>query len=315
MSDEQVLIISPVRNEAAHIEQVIDGMAGQRRPPDAWVVVDDRSEDDTLAILRANEHRLPFLRVLQAPEQGIPAGADRLRAAADAVAFNWALRQVGDIPYGFIGKLDGDIALAPEHFERLLAEFAAEPRLGACGCYLEYEDRGRWRLQEMPDYHVPGPVKLYRRRCFEDIGGMLEMLGWDTADEVYARMHGWRTRSLRDLRARHLKAPGSVGGFVHGKVRHGECVWIVNYPASVVALRSLRLLPTWPPVIAGLAYAWGYARARLRGLPQIPDPELLDRSRAEQRARVRAELRRRLRVTSRTDRPPSAPPPPPAARS
>lgn len=297
---ETVLIISPVRNEAAHLGRVIDGMAAQTRPPEHWIVVDDRSDDGTYEMLLEREAELPFLRVLQAPDQGIPAGADRLRAAADAVAFNWALARVREegLDYDYIGKLDGDIELHPTHFERLLAELRAESRLGLVGCYLEYEKDGGRVLQEMPDYHVPGPVKLYRRDCFQQIGGMPELLGWDTADEVALRLRGWSARSLRDLRAVHLKPPGSVGGYVAGKVRHGECVWIVNYPASTVLARGLRLARERPYGIVAAAYVFGYFRARLRRDPQWPDEEVRAAAREEQRQRLRAELRRRLRRPS-----------------
>lgn len=295
MSDA-VLVISPVRNEAAHLARVLDAMAAQTRPPEHWVVVDDRSDDGTYEMLLEREREIPFLRVLQAPDQGIPAGADRLRAAADAVAFNWALGRMREegVEFGYIGKLDGDIELDPAHFERLLAELRADPRLGLVGCYLEYEKDGGLVLQEMPDYHVPGPVKLYRRDCFAQIGGMPELLGWDTADEVALRLRGWSARSLRDLRARHLKPPGSVGGYVAGKVRHGECVWIVNYPASTVLARGLRLVRERPYGVVGLAYVFGYFRARLRRDPQWPVDEVREAAREEQRRRFRSELRARF---------------------
>lgn len=312
MSGEHVLIISPVRNEAAHLPQVIEAVAGQRRRPDRWVIVDDRSEDETLAIARRHERRLPFLTVLQAPPLPAAPGGDRLRRAAEAVAFNWALGQAGE-PYDFVGKLDGDVVLAPEHFEHLLAAFDADPALGLAGCFLQALEGGRWRVQEMPDYHVQGAVKLYRRGCFEAIGGVREQLGWDTADEIAARQHGWTTRSFRAHPGRHLKPSGSVGGLLRGRVRHGECVWIVNYPPSIVALRVVRILARRPYVVGGLAHAFGYVRARVRGVPQVPDPELLRYARDEQRRRARTELRGALRrLTSRTGRRPSAPAPPPA---
>lgn len=292
MSDA-VLVISPVRNEAAHLARVLDGMAAQTRPPEHWVVVDDRSDDGTYELLLERERELPFLTVLRAPDQGIPAGADRLRAAADAVAFNWALGRMREegVDYGCIGKLDGDIELDPTHFERLLAELRADPDLGLVGCYLEYEKDGGTVLQEMPDYHVPGPVKLYRRECFEQIGGMPELLGWDTADEVALRLRGWHARSLRDLRACHLRPPGSAGGYIAGKVRHGECVWIVNYPASTVLARGLRLARERPYGIVAAAYVFGYFRARLRRDPQWPDEEVRRAAREEQRERLRSAMR------------------------
>ena len=61
--EPRILIISPVRNEAAHIERVVRSVAAQELPPARWIVVDDRSDDDTLAILRRLEAEVPFLTV------------------------------------------------------------------------------------------------------------------------------------------------------------------------------------------------------------------------------------------------------------
>ena len=57
----RILIISPVRNEAAHIERVVRSVAAQELPPARWIVVDDGSDDGTLEILRRLEPEVPFL--------------------------------------------------------------------------------------------------------------------------------------------------------------------------------------------------------------------------------------------------------------
>ncbi len=48
---QRLLLISPVRNEEAHIERIADAVARQTRRPDLWVVVDDASTDRTPEIL------------------------------------------------------------------------------------------------------------------------------------------------------------------------------------------------------------------------------------------------------------------------
>jgi len=45
--EPSILIISPVRNEAAHIERVVRAVAAQELPPARWILRDDHSDDDT----------------------------------------------------------------------------------------------------------------------------------------------------------------------------------------------------------------------------------------------------------------------------
>ena len=59
-------------------------------------------------------------------------------------------------------------------------------------------DARRLASDPVPGYHVRGALKLYSRACFEAIGGIEERLGWDTIDETYARMRGFRTQSFDD---------------------------------------------------------------------------------------------------------------------
>lgn len=287
----RLVVVSPVRNEGAHLGRVGAAVVAQRRRPDRWLIVDDGSTDDTPAVAAALAAGEDWIEVLSAPSGD--AGPDRLAAATEAAAFRWALDRLEGDPWTFLAKLDGDIALSPEHYERLLAEMEADERLGIAGCYLEDEVGERRIVHKMPDHHVNGALKLYRRACWEQIGGMPPQLGWDTLDETLARMLGWRTRSFRDLRAVHLRPSGSAGGQLRGRARHGTCAWIAGYPAELAVLRAGRLVFARPPVLSGAAFLWGYVRAALvrRGRPD--DPALVRFSRREQRRRLLAALRRR----------------------
>jgi GT2 family glycosyltransferase len=285
----RLLVVTPARNEADHIDAMAAAVAAQTRPPDLWVVVDDSSTDDTLARARALERELGFLRVLEAPAVAAT-GGDRLAVAAEARAFNWALAQTGAEGFDYVGKLDADIVVDPRHFERLVAELESDPKLGIAGCWLVEEHGGRWVHNVMPEYHVNGAVKLYRAGCLREIGGVEERLAWDTIDQTRARMLGWKTRSLHGIDARHLRRSGSAAGVLRGSARHGECVWIVAYPLPVVLLRALRLAIGPPPRLAGPAFLYGWLRAAVRQRGRVEDPALRAFSRREQWARVAAPI-------------------------
>jgi hypothetical protein len=289
-----LLIVTPVFNEARHLDRTARAMAAQERPPDRWVIIDDGSRDDTLAIARAWEGRLPYLTVMEAG--AAREGPDRLALAREARAFNLAIRAVDWAAFTHIGKLDGDVELPPHWFATLLERLEEDPSLGLVGGRLaEPGPNGNWALIPIPAMHVHGAVKLYTRACLEAIGGIPERLAWDTIDETYARMRGFRTASYPDLVGRHHRPWGSADGRLRGKARHGECAWVLHQSLPWVTLRALKLSRVPPIGFSGAAFLYGYVRAATRRAPQVDDPEF--------RRFLRAELRARLTAPGRSWRP------------
>jgi biofilm PGA synthesis N-glycosyltransferase PgaC len=282
-----LLLITPARNEAAHILRTARAVEAQTRPPDLWLVVDDGSDDATPDLLRRLAAEIPFLRVLTTPRGRTKAGPDRLALAAEARAFNWALQQVELDGFTHIGKLDGDIELPPDYFARLLERFDADPELGIAGGMLLEPDGGAWKRERVPEYHVRGALKLYTSACFEAIGGIEERLGWDTIDETYARLRGFRTRSFGDLVARHHRPEATADGALRGRARHGQCAYILHYGLPWVVLRSVKEAAYKPVGLTGAAFLYGYLRSAARREPRVDDEAF--------RRFVRRELRERLR--------------------
>jgi biofilm PGA synthesis N-glycosyltransferase PgaC len=281
-----VLLVSPVHNEAAHIERVVAAVARQTVPPALWLVVDDASTDDTATILWRQQPHVPFLRVLQRRPEALT-GKDRLAGGAAPRAFNWGLARAGDLSrFTHVGKLDGDIELPPDYFERLLERFAADPRLGLAGGRLVERRGGRFKQIRIPSQHVHGALKLYRTDCLEAIGGLQPRLGWDSIDQTYARMRGWDARSFEDVVAVHHRHWGSAQGRLRGRARHGACAWIGHQPPSWALLRAIKLSWTPPVGLSGGAFLGGYVLAALRRTPRLEDEEF--------RRFVRRELRGRL---------------------
>ena len=285
--NERLLIITPVYNEVANVERTARSVAAQTRVPDVWLVVDDGSTDGTLELLGELAAEIPCMRVLSAPQRPDERESrDKLALAKEARAFNFALEQAGLDGITHLGKLDGDIELPLHYFERLLEHFREDPRLGLGGGVLD-ELRGRtWRRASAPSYHVHGATKLYSRECFEAVGGIEERLGWDTIDETYARMRGYRTRSFEDVAARHHRPWGSADGRLRGSARHGECAYIVRYSLPWVLLRTVKTFRARPYVLSGLWFLSGYLLAWARRCPKLEDDDF--------RRFVRRELHSRL---------------------
>lgn len=299
--NERVLIVSPVRNEAAHIELVVAAVVAQELQPSRWIVIDDHSSDDTLARLRRLELEIPFLTVFSAPAAPLVGGRDRLAQAAAPRNFNVGLAHAEWREFSHVMKLDGDIELPPHYLRELLGRFRAEPRLGlAGGVLVEPAEDGGLRAIRIPRNHVHGAVKLYSRECFEAIGGVQDRLGWDTIDQTYARMRGYRAQSFEDLVSVHHRPLGTADGALRGRARHGTCAYIVHYPSGWVSLRSVKVAIRYPPRgLSGLAFIYGYARAAWRRVERVPDPAYRRFTRRELRRRELQMLRELPRVVVR----------------
>jgi hypothetical protein len=290
----RVLIVSPVRNEAAHIVRVARAVASQELAPASWIVIDDGSTDGTFERLCELQRELSFLTVLRAPRELAGSDArDRLAQAVEIRNFNIALdlAKAQLDSYTHLMKLDGDIELPPDYLRVLMERFAREPLLGiAGGVLVEPKPNGGMRKIAIPGYHVHGALKCYTRACYAAIGGVQERLGWDTIDQTYARMRGFHTRSFPDLVSVHHRPLASADGALRGHARHGECAYIAHYDPLWTTLRSLKVARRRPRGLSAAAFLYGYARAAARGVEQVPDPEYRSFTRRELRGRMLGAL-------------------------
>jgi glycosyltransferase involved in cell wall biosynthesis len=265
-------------------------MSRQTRPPDLWIVVDDGSDDGTADKLEALSADVPFMSLLRTPQGHTRDTGDRHAVAAAPRAFNWALQTTDWREFTHIGKLDGDIELEEDYFERLLHEFELDAQLGIGGGVLVEPIGSSWEMVRTPRHHVRGALKLYRRACFDAIGGIQERLGWDGIDQVYAQMRGYHTVSFEHLVARHHRVCGTADGAVRGWVRFGEAYHVLHFSFPWVFLKALKCITERPRGLSGLAVVYGYMRAGWRSLPSVDDPEYRRFVRRDERRRLMAAV-------------------------
>jgi len=280
-------IVSPVRNEERFLRKTLESVVAQRETPVTWVIVDDGSTDSTAAIAREYAASFQFIRLVSNTRGADPMPADRLLWAAEVVAFNTGLREIDLDSVDYIVKLDGDLAFGPEYFAALMDEFESDPSLGMAGGYCYQVVGGKRRMEWNPESHVRGPTKMYRKACFEAIGGIPCVYAWDALDEIKAQMAGWRTRSFA-LPVDHLKPTGTVGGLVRARERQGIGAYLLGYHPAFVMARSLRLAMAPPRILGGLAFLVGFVGAMAGRQPRIANAETIAYLRGQQMARLRS---------------------------
>jgi biofilm PGA synthesis N-glycosyltransferase PgaC len=286
----RLAVVMPFLDEERLLPTVLSSIATQTRPPDCLVLVDDGSRDASpaLAAQFAREHG--YARVQRRVVRD--RGHDRLDGAHELRAFEWALSTLGE-PWDVVSKLDADLRLAPGTFASMVARFEADPQLGIAGPrLLSVDEKGRDVSHRTRPEHVEGAARFYRRACLEEIRPIPPILGWDTIDEVRARMRGWRTAGgmAAEEPVVHVRPMGAHDGALRAFRRWGMCAYGYGEHPLHVALIALRRMRERPVILGGAAYLAGWLVAALRRAPRA-EPELRAYVRRDQVRRIGRRLR------------------------
>lgn len=291
MTPTTYAVITPARDEAPNLRRLAACLVAQTVTPAAWIVVDDGSTDRTAELVAALAREHGWVRLVPGPGQKLARGAPIVRA------FHAGLAALDPLP-NMVSKIDADITVEADHFERLLEAFEQDPRLGvAGGSGFEQDAEGVWRERHGTGPAVWGGCRAYRRECLEAVLPLVEHMGWDTLDLIKANLNGWKTEILYDLPFRHHRSEGERDGRrLRTTTIQGEGAYYMGYRPSYLLIRTLFRAVRDP---AAVGYLLGYARARVRRQPQVADPELRAYVRRQQRLRelpLRAREARRERT-------------------
>ena len=274
-------VITPVRDEEDHLRSTAESMVAQTIRPTEWVIVNDGSTDGTAGVIEEYAGRYSWILGVHRENRGF-----RKSGGGVVDAFNDGLRALTCQDWEFLVKLDGDLAFEPDYFENCFETFQREPRLGVGGgviCYVEDEVK---RFEPCPAFHVRGATKIYRKACWEAIGGFWPAPGWDTIDEVKANMLGWMTRSFPELHLVHHRLTGSADGPWGGYIKNGRANYISGYHPLYMAAKCLARLGRRENVRGALALMYGFVTGYLKRIPQVDDPQLIRYLRSQQIGRL-----------------------------
>jgi glycosyltransferase involved in cell wall biosynthesis len=279
VSEISYLVVTPARNEQDNIGHTIESMAGQTRRPLRWVIVNDGSNDRTAEIIEAAAREHPWIVAVHRDDRGF-----RQQGGGVVEAFKDGFSRVAAEPWDFLVKFGADLSFEPDYFERCLQKFFEEPQLGIGGGTISHPVNGVLVCEAPgdPAFHVRGATKIYRRACWEAIGGLLQAAGWDTIDELKASMLGWTTRSFPDIPVQHHRFTGTVDGTWKNYVKFGVANYITGYHPLFMALKCLKRVTQKPHLAGPVGLAWGFCRGYLKGIPQVDDPALIRYVRKQQ---------------------------------
>jgi len=283
------VLVTPARNEAKFIDLTIKSVVAQTVRPLKWVIVSDGSTDGTDDTVHKYAVAHDWIELIRMPEH-------RNRDfAAKVTAFNAGLARMNQVDYDVIGSLDGDISFDPDYFSFLLGKLAENPKLGLVGTPFAEDGGATYDYRFASVEHVSGACQLFRRECFEAIGGYLPMKsgGIDTVAGLSARLKGWQTRTFPEKVSNHHRIQGTAGRSGLAVIFNtGRKDYVLGVDPIWQFLRAAYRVAKPPYMIGGLTLFAGYVWPLLLRIPMTAPREIVAFRRRDQRTRLRALLRR-----------------------
>lgn len=263
------VIITPVRNEAAYLEQHIESVVAQTVKPIEWVIVDDGSTDGTGAIVDRWAGRHSWIKAVHRNDRGFR------HTGGGIEAFYEGYRTLTTKDWEYLVNLDGDLALEPKYFEMCFEEFAKDPQLGIGGGTVYHLENGVPRVEHNPLFHVRGATKIYRKACWDALGMLVAGPGWDTVDELKAHQLGWKTRSFPNIRVLHCRPTGTEYGLWGNAVKNGRANYVTGYHPVFMIMKCLRRAVRKPYLVEAAGLMYGFLSGYVLRVPRINDRGLI----------------------------------------
>jgi GT2 family glycosyltransferase len=284
------VLVTPARNEVKYIELTIKSVVNQTIRPAKWIIVSDGSTDGTDDVVKEYAARYDWIDLVRTSER-------RERHFAGKVeAFNAGYARLTGVAHDVVGNLDADVSIDDaDYFGYLMRKFEANPRLGVVGTsYREGTIVYPFRYTSAED--VTGACQLFRRECFQAIGGYpaLEFGGIDLVVVLRARAEGWQTRTFAEKTCLHHRPVASAHciSFCQRQLQNGQKDYRLGSHPAIVLYRSVSRMRSSPYVIGGALNLVGYAWAMVRGVERAIPEELIELRQNDQLRRLKALFRR-----------------------
>ncbi len=283
------VLITPARNEADYIEKTLRSVVNQTHLPKRWVIVSDGSTDGTDELVGRFQEGRDWLELVRLPER------PERHFAAKVRAFEAGYERVRDLDFDVVGNLDGDVSFEADYLEYLVAQFETDESLGVAGTHYIEGDFHSFEDSYINVQHVNGQCQLFRRACYEEIGGYVPIPGGgiDWVAVTTARMKGWKTYSFGDKVFHHHKPMGQAStGVLGARFHYGKKDYFLGGHPLWQLARSTFQMAKKPYVLGGLALFAGYFSSWIRRAPRPVSEDLIRFHQGEQLARLHSLLKR-----------------------
>jgi len=260
-------IVIPAHNEEAFIALTLQSLLSQTLLPKKIVIVNDNSTDKTAEIVLDYAKENPFITLVNKTSEAI-----HLPGSKVIQAFHKGFETL-DNDYDIIIKLDADLILPNNYFERISSIFEKDPKVGMAGGFAFIEKNGDWILENLTDKdHIRGAFKAYRKELFVQMGNLKPAMGWDTVDELLAKFYGWKVVTDASLKVKHLKPTGANYNKT-ARYKQGEAFYTLGYGLLITTIASAKLALMKRKPLLFFDYIQGFWKAKKANTPLLVNEE------------------------------------------
>lgn len=260
-------IIIPAHNEANFIGDTLQSLVDQTLLPNKVVVVDDSSTDNTSEVVEKFTAKYSFIELVKNNSSTEHAPGSKV-----INAFYKGYYKL-DQDYDIICKFDADLIFPKNYLEKIAFHFNQDSNAGMVGGFCSIRRKNEWVQEKLTGKdHIRGALKAYRKHCFIQIGQLKPAMGWDTADELLARFHGWKVITDETLLVKHLR-PTGMNYFEHSGQKQGEAFYRLRYGTLLSLIASGKLAAMKMNPFAFLHYISGYFQAKKKKRPFLVSEE------------------------------------------
>lgn len=211
------LIIIPTHNEEKNILLCLESLKNQTFKDYKIVVVNDGSTDKTQELVSmfisgsVSEGKISLINLENSVHEP---GAKVVRT------FNKGLKTANLEDFDIICKFDADLIFPENYLQKINEVYEKNSKAGMVSGIVKIkksvfekklafdfkDEKRQWIFENISSKnHVRGPIKSYRKECFESMNGLRPVLGWDNIDVMLAKKHGWEVVTIKDLWVKHLR--------------------------------------------------------------------------------------------------------------
>jgi cellulose synthase/poly-beta-1,6-N-acetylglucosamine synthase-like glycosyltransferase len=281
----RVAIAMAVYNDARYLRPTLEALCAQTSSDFQLTLVDDASDDDSIAVAEEFSARLP-MTIIRGAHRG---RHDAKRAAADAA----------DPQAPYLLVLDSDIVLPPQAIARMVATLEDDPRAAVISLHARSAADRPWGAGQafMDDLfllshtdergnarYIVGGCAMFRREAIFEVD-IRNDLGEDSDLSVKLRDR-WRLLLPRDLVATHLGVPTTLAGILKrfrregvrvaaqlrvypGERSIGNIARLVPLPLVLMTTAGVVTMQPWLSGVGGLMLT-GYVAAFVAASRRVP---------------------------------------------